>query len=176
MVIGHDVAIIADDHARAIAYYGLATASAIAWVSAEEELEGIHHLLLLHTLLLLHLDVHHSLDRRLRRWGKVRSRPHGALSEGEGCIVEAVFLGREPNLRPSYLRGSPTRGSTTCYHMYRRSGGYDTHSHQSEGGCHILPYFAHFDTSYMSVIILLQEGCKVCPHEQSCLYNVPLCS
>ena len=73
MIIRHDVAIVADDHTRAIAYDGLATTRAPTRIATEEEFEGVDHLLGLHLLGLLHLDVDDRLHRALSGRGKVRS-------------------------------------------------------------------------------------------------------
>ena len=86
MVIGHDVAILADDDARAEGYAGLARLA--TGISAEEEFKGIEHLTLLRLLGLLYLDVHDGLDRGLSRGDEVGGRAHGAGREGG--ILEAV--------------------------------------------------------------------------------------
>ena len=64
VIIGHDVAIVADDDSGAVAHDGFAT-TAPTRIASEEEFKGIDHLLLPHLLGLLHLDVNNRLDRTL---------------------------------------------------------------------------------------------------------------
>ena len=92
MVVRHDVAIVADDHTRAIAHDGLATTRAPTRIATEEEFEGIDHLLGLHLLGLLHLDVDDRLHRALGGRCEVWSITYLARAYGVGCILESIFI------------------------------------------------------------------------------------
>ena len=93
MVVRHDVAIVADDHTRAIAHDGFATTRAATRIATEEEFEGVDHLLGLHLLGLLHLDVDDRLHRALSGRCEVRSITYLARAYGLGCILESIFIG-----------------------------------------------------------------------------------
>ena len=72
MIIGHDIAVFADDDARTDAHLRLSAYATLPVSIAEEEVEDVtrslHDLL---TSVLRRLDMHHGMYRNLGRPGKV---------------------------------------------------------------------------------------------------------